>query len=197
MRGATTVRDLWAQLKESVGRALDRLNPGVLIVTGLAAVVIAFGAFGLAMLADDGSSVDDLGLGAPPGRDAEGDSASGTGGTGVGGTGGTGGDSLSEGLTTRGPGAGGGSGDTEGDAPADAHRTDDNATADPGAPSPAADAGSAATGPSTTRPTTTSASVPRTTVPATTASPPSTPSTTEPPHEPGLIGGLLDVLGLG
>jgi hypothetical protein len=188
--GSDDVRDLWTHLKERVGSALDRVHPGVLIVGGLAAVVIAFGALGLTMLADDGSGLDDLGLGAPPGRPEDGDSASGTGGAGGGGVGG---DSLSEGLTTRGPG-GGGSG---GDGPAGAAGTGENAMADGRAPSPAADEGSPATPPPTTRPTTTSAAVPRTTAPATTAIPPSTPTTTAPPHDPGLIGGLLDVLGLG
>ena len=182
------MRDLWAQLKESVGSALDRVHPGVLIVAGLAAVVIAFGALGLSMLADGRSGLDDLGLSAPPGRAEEGDSASGTGGAG----GNLGGDPLSEGLTTRGPGAGGG-----GDGPAGAGGTGENAMADGRAPSPAADAGLPATAPPTTGPTTTSASVPRTTAPAATATTAVPPSTTEPPHEPGLIGGLLDVLGLG
>ena len=80
MRGATTVRDLWAELKESVGTALDRVHPGVLIVTGLAAVVIAFGALGLAMLAD-GDRASTTSASAPrPDRAAEGDAASGTGG---------------------------------------------------------------------------------------------------------------------
>jgi hypothetical protein len=186
MRGAMTVRDLWAQLKESVGTTLDRVHPSVLIVTGLAAVVIAFGALGLAML-DDGSGLGDLGLDAPPDRAEEGDAASGTGGgTGVGS------DSLSEGLTTRGPGAG-----STDDGPAGADGTGENGMADPGAPSPAAAGDSPGTAAPTTGPTTTSASVPRTTAPATTATtagPPSTPSTTEPPHGSGVIGGLLDLL---
>jgi hypothetical protein len=187
-----TVRELWAEMRNSVGAALDRMHPGVLIVGGLAAVVIAFGAFGLALL-DDGSAVDDLGLDSPPGRAAEGDSASDPEGAEVGGVGG---DSLSEGLTTRGAGAGGGSG---GDAPSSgADGTGDDTAAGAGAPSPAGGVGSPATTPPTTRPTTT-VSVPRTTAPptpSTSAAPPST-ATTAPPHEPGLVGGLLDLLGLG
>ncbi len=70
--GARTMRDLWAELKQAVGAALDRVHPGVLIVTGLAAVVIVFGALGLAMLADGDRGVEDLGLGAPPARSAGG-----------------------------------------------------------------------------------------------------------------------------
>ena len=132
MRGATTVRDLWAQLKESVSAALDRVSPGMLIAAGLAAVVLAFGALGLSMLADGGSGLEDLGLGAPPGRGEEGDPASGTGDAEVGGLGG---DSLSEGLTTRGPGASGGSGGRD-DGPAGADGTGENAMAAPGSPSP-------------------------------------------------------------
>jgi hypothetical protein len=192
MQGATTVRELWVKIKDSVGAALDRMHPGVLIVGGLAAVVIAFGAFGLAML-DDGSALDDLGLDSPPGRAVEGDSPSGPDGTDAGGGSG---DSLSEGLTTSGAGAGGGSGADGPSSGADGTRQD--AMVDAGAPSPAGAAGSPATAPPTTRYPTTSDSVPRTTVPptpATTAAPPSTP-TTEPPHEPGVIGGLLDLLGL-
>lgn len=193
MRGATTVRDVWVQLKESVSAALDRVSPGVLIATGLAAVVLAFGAWGLSMVADGGSGLEDLDLGAPPGRGEEGDPTSGAGDAEVGGPGG---DSLSEGLTTRGPGASG----VEDDGPSGAGGTGENAMADPGSPSPTADAGSPTTGSPTTHPDTTSPSVPRTTAPATTATtagPSSTPTTTGPPHEPGLIGGLLDVLGLG
>lgn len=190
------MRDLWAQLKESVSAAADRVSPGVLIATGLAAVVLAFGALGLSLLADDGSGLDDLDLGAPPDRAAEGDATSGADGTGAGGIDG---DPLSEGLTTNGPAAGGDSGDGA-DGPAAGEPRGENALAAPGAPSPTADAGSPTTASPTTRPTTTSPSVPGTTVPATTATtadPPSTPTTAEPPHEAGVIGGLLDLLGLG
>jgi hypothetical protein len=187
-----TVRELWTGIKRSVGAALDRMQLGVVIVAGLAAVVIAFGALGLAML-DGPSAPDDLGLGRPPGSVAERDPASGTDGPGVAGAGG---DSLSDGLTTDGAG-GGGSG---GDAPSSgAGGTSDDTRAGAGAPSPAGGSGSPVGTPPTTAPTTTSASVPRTTAPtapATTAAPPSTP-TTAPPHEPGLVGGLLDLLGLG
>lgn len=194
--GSDTVRDHWAQVKGSVSAALDRVSPGMLIATGLAAVLLAFGALGLSLLADGGSRPEDLDLAAPPGGGEEGDSTAGTGDAAVGGVAG---DSLSDGLTTRGPGAR--NRDTGGDdEPAGADGTGENAMAGPVAPSPTAAAGSPTTASPTTDLDTTSPSVPRTTAPATTAttaSPPSTPTTTEPPHGPGLIGGLLDVLGLG
>lgn len=184
--GATTVRYLWADLKQSVSAALDRIHPGVLIVTGLAAVALAFGALAVATLDERGSGLDDLGLGAPEGPMADGDSASGEAGV----TGGDG-DSLTDGLAVDGP-------RTE----TAAGRADDDAAAD--APSGTAGSGAPhttearpAAGPLSTEGTTTSAPPPGT-APTTTATtvPPS--STTVPPTEdPGLIGGLLDLLGLG
>ncbi len=186
------MRDLWAELKEAVGAALDRVHPGVLIVTGLVAVVIVFGALGLAMLADGDPGVDDLGLGAPPARAAEGEAASDDGGSA--GSGG-GGDSLSEGLTTRGEDASGDSDGSPAPAVAPAATTDaapspagDGSPADGGGPSPA-------TGPTTTG----APAAPEPTAPATTATTavPTTSTTAPEQSSPGLVGGLLDVLGLG
>ncbi len=189
------MRDLLAGVKESVGAALDRVHPGVLILAGLTAVVIVFGAFGLAMLADDDRGLDDLGLGAPPARAADGEAASDADETGAS-TGG--GDSLSDGLTTHGA-DGSGSGRVEpvaAGAPASG-ATDAQAQSASG-PSPGASTG-ATTQPPATGSATTVAPAPEPTAPATTATtaPPTTSTTAPPSGSPGLIGGLLHVLGLG
>ena len=190
------MRDLLAGVKESVGAALDRVHPGVLILTGLTAVVIVFGALGLAMLADDDHrGLDDLGLGAPPARAAEGEAASDGDGTGAS-TGG--GDSLSDGLTTDGA-DGSGSGRVEPVAAGDPARDTTDAEAQSASgPSPGAATG-ATTHPPATGSATTVAPDAEPTVPATTATtaPPTTSTTAPPSGSPGLIGGLLNVLGLG
>ena len=185
------MRDLWAELKQAVGAALDRVHPGVLIGTGLAAVVIVFGALGLAMLADGDRGVEDLGLGAPPARSDDGEAASDDGGSA--GSGG-GGDSLSDGLTTRGEDRSGDPGGsvTPAAAPAAATGAAAPSSARDGAP---ADGGGAPPG---TGPTTTGAPAPEPTAPATTATTaaPTTSTTAPDQSSPGLLGGLLDVLGL-
>jgi hypothetical protein len=174
--------------------ALDRVPPGVLIATGLAAVVIVFGALGLAMLPGDDRSLDDLGLGAPPARAADGDGDGVSGGTGGSGASGNGGDALADGLTTR---------DAESDgADGSGGRDDPGAAAPPGGGSSGGGSSGAVTEVETMAPatgsTTTAPRAPDTTTPSTTATTAApTTSTTEPaPPSPGLVGGLLDVLGL-
>ena len=189
------MRDLWAGVKESAGAALDRVHPGVLILAGLTAVVVVFGALGLAMLADDDRSLDDLGLGAPPARAAEGEAGSDADGAG-GSTGG--GDSLSDGLTTQGPGGSGSRLVEPVAAGAPVGGATDAEAQSASGPSPGAARG-ATTQPPATGSTSTVAPDPEPTAPATTATtaPPTTSTTAPPSGSPGLIGGLLHVLGLG
>jgi hypothetical protein len=183
MRGAD-VRELLAGVTEWVRAAFGRVHPGMLIGAGLAVVALAFGAVGLAILGDDGSGLDDLGLDAPSAPMADGDAASG----GSDGGGAGGGDSLSTGLSVREDGgtparpAAGTLAEPEIGHPAGAPATTESHRASVPDPTTSTTGGS---GSSTTAPPSTTT----TTAPTT---------TTEPSSEhPGLIGGLLDILGLG
>ena len=192
------MRGLVADVRERLIAVLDRAHPGMLIGAGLAVVALVFGALGLAILRDRESGVDDLGLRSPEapaaaddfGESGAGDDASADGRTpfadGLAEEAGTGrtSDGGADGPDGSGASASGASG-ASGEA---------DASAAPGG-------GSSSAAPSERQPSTTVArSEPTTTTaPSTTTSPPppSTTATTVAEPHPGLIGGLLDVLGLG
>jgi hypothetical protein len=175
-------------MKQWANAALGRVHPGMLIGVGLVAVALAFGAVGLAILGADGSGVDDLDLGAPAAPLAEGDAASGD----APGGGAADGESLSAGLTAHerdatatrvSEGAGAEAEGGPGGAIPGTTETHRAAASEPTTTSTAGDAGPGATTPSSTSSSTV---------------PPSTSTTALPTGEnPGLLGGLLDLLGLG
>lgn len=189
------MRGLVADVRERLVAALDRAHPGVLIGAGLAVVALVFGALGLAILRDREPGLDELGLRAPEAPAAADD----FGGSGAGdGTSAGGGSPLADGLSERAgagrtsDGAAGGAGGSG----ASASGASGSSAAPGGGASPAT--------PSERQPSTTVArSEPTTTTaPSTTTSAPQPSTTTttvaeEPEPHPGLIGGLLDVLGLG
>ena len=166
----------------------------MLIGAGLAVVALVFGALGLAILRDREPGLDELGLRAPEAPAAADD----FGGSGAGdGASADGVSPLADGLAEH-----AGAGRTS-DGAAGATGASDATASGASGVSAAPGGGASPATPSERQPSTTVArSEPTTTTaPSTTTSPP--PSTTEttlaeePEPHPGLIGGLLDLLGLG